>query len=171
MTVETRIDEGMEPAPAPVRILVTGSRELTDRELVRAALNAAVRDLRAAGHLGPVVVVHGDARGADRIARDLARSARVADEAHPADWDGLGKSAGHTRNQAMADCGASVCLAFLRDGAANRHPGHDAARTRVRHPCEGALAGVAGIAFRRDTSGCATHVVTVLTSSSRENGI
>lgn len=98
-----------------VRVLITGSRHFTDRALIAAALSQVARE-----HPGErLVVVHGDARGADRIAAAIAADFpdRLEAEAHPAPWrraDGsCDRSAGHRRNQQMVDAGAAVCLAFL----------------------------------------------------------
>lgn len=96
------------------RILITGSRMLTDYNLVRDAI------AKAAAELGPdAVVVHGAARGADRLAERAARELDLPTEAHPADWDREGRAAGVLRNQRMVSAGADVCLVFLRAGAAN----------------------------------------------------
>jgi YspA, cpYpsA-related SLOG family len=96
------------PDCAVKRILVTGSRHLTDLDLVHAALSEARWDL------GPgLMVVHGGARGADRIAATLAAGLGLEVEAWPADWAGHGRAAGFIRNQAMVDAGAVRCLAFL----------------------------------------------------------
>lgn len=88
------------------RILITGSRDWTDVDPIRAALLEH----------GPGVVVHGAARGADTIAGEIAASLGWLVEAHPADW-GHGRSAGVRRNQAMVDLGADVCLAFPLPGS------------------------------------------------------
>jgi len=89
------------------RILVTGSRTWTDNAVIRAALTP----LRAPG----VVLVHGHARGADRIAASIWRSWGLPTEAHPADWDTHGRAAGLLRNRHMVTLGADICLAFIRD--------------------------------------------------------
>ena len=89
-----------------MRILVTGSRNWTDR----AAIAQALLDLRMEG---PPVIVHGACpTGADAIADELATSWGWEIERHPADWDRHGKAAGPLRNQEMVDAGADVCVAF-----------------------------------------------------------
>ena len=94
------------------RILITGSREWKNPELIRQAIFWWVQD--ACPVPEEVVIVHGDAaRGADRMARDIARSEPwLTEEPHPADWS-WGKGAGYHRNQQMIDLGADVCLAFI----------------------------------------------------------
>jgi hypothetical protein len=94
--------------PAPYRILVTGSRDWTDRSAIHRAL------LNAAGSIPftRVTVVHGAARGADGLAHDVALKLGMMVEPHNAEWSRHGKSAGHVRNAHMVSLGADVCLAF-----------------------------------------------------------
>lgn len=93
------------------RILVTGSRTWTDNAPIRAELDQWRHRLPGA------VLVHGNARGADRIAAAIWRRWDLPTEAHPAQWNRLGRGAGHARNRAMITLGADVCLAFIRDGS------------------------------------------------------
>ncbi|WP_280465622.1 SLOG family protein [Nocardia brasiliensis] len=106
------------------RVLVTGSRHWTDRQIIRAALAQAWRELQP----GPNTLVHGAARGADLLAADIWTGGGLPDEPHPARWDQpCGTScthrkerdgsvyytcAGGVRNQEMVDAGADICLAF-----------------------------------------------------------
>lgn len=94
------------------RILVTGSRLLTDAELVSRALAEAVAD-----HGADLVVVHGAARGADTLADRAARGLGLKVERRPADWANLGRRAGVVRNAEMVRGGAAACIAFLVAGA------------------------------------------------------
>ncbi|MGH3753443.1 MAG: SLOG family protein [Pseudonocardiaceae bacterium] len=70
------------------------------------------------------IVVHGGARGADRLAGDIARGWGWTPEPHPADWARHGRSAGFRRNAEMVTLGADVCLAFILD--ASRGASHTA---------------------------------------------
>lgn len=91
------------------RVLVTGSRDWTDHDLVRDALVQARWD---AADL-PMVVVHGACpSGADAIAAWWCRQfdhLDITQEPHPADWDQYGK---RVRNAEMVALGAELCLAF-----------------------------------------------------------
>lgn len=106
-----------------LRILITGSRDWTNKHAIAQAL------LKAIGDYGPhlivddpqlytrvlwdqITVIHGGARGADRLAGHVAQNWRMNVDVVPADWDRHGRAAGHIRNQAMVDAGAHVCLAF-----------------------------------------------------------
>ncbi len=96
-----------------MRLLVCGARTWTDRETMRRALNAI--------HPRPIVIIHGAARGADSLAGEIAKTARVAVVEFPADWQGDGRAAGPIRNQRMLTEGKpDRCLAF---GPLWRSPG------------------------------------------------
>lgn len=75
-----------------MKILVCGSREWTNKL-------AILRELRAlpAG----TIVVHGDCRGADKIAGYIARELGFEVRSYPADWDHYGLQAGPIRNGEM----------------------------------------------------------------------
>ncbi|WIB65360.1 SLOG family protein [Curtobacterium sp. MCBD17_040] len=118
--------------PPQIRVLITGSREFTDRSIIAKALSQVRRE-----HRGSVLhVVAGAAKGADSLAAAVVRDAdpsKAVLEEHPvtdAMWrpDGpngpVNKRAGIERNQRMVDLGADVCLAFLRAGAGNRGTKH-----------------------------------------------
>ncbi|MGY1946661.1 SLOG family protein [Nocardia asiatica] len=111
------------------RLLVTGSRNWTDRDRIRDGLRQAWRQLQP----GPIVLIHGAARGADLLAADIWTGGGLPDEPHPAKWDQpCGPScthrkerdgrayytcAGGLRNQLMVDLGADLCIAFpMGDG-------------------------------------------------------
>lgn len=82
-----------------MRILVCGGRDYTDKEAVFRALDAVH------AKLGITCIIHGDARGADRIGKEWALSRRINHEPYPADWNNNGKRAGPIRNQQMLDEG------------------------------------------------------------------
>jgi hypothetical protein len=102
-----------------MRILVTGSRDWPDRDVVREALVDAI------GGTHPVTLVVGDCpTGADRAATDVWRywasvhpDWYLPAEVYRADWRTEGKVAGPNRNQRMVDAGVDVCLAFPLDGS------------------------------------------------------
>ena len=121
----------------PYRVLVTGSRAWDDPARIYRELGSIARQV---GH-GRIVVVHGDAQGADRIAAVWAGTWPVKEERHPADWVRYGKSAGYRRNAEMVALGADVCLAFIKDGS------------RGATHCAG-LAEKAGIPVQRYTADC-----------------
>jgi hypothetical protein len=60
-----------------------------------------------------LVIIHGDYRGADRLADEWAVIRCVLVERYVADWVGLGRAAGPIRNQQMIDEGKpDLVIAF-----------------------------------------------------------
>lgn len=90
------------------RVIVCGSRRWNDRARIEATLyEIAIR------FGSDLTIVHGGAKGADRIAEQEAQKAGLLIEAHPADYsDGAGKLAPLIRNSKMASLGADLCVAF-----------------------------------------------------------
>lgn len=100
-----------------MRLLVCGSRDYVDRDQVTAVLGGIADNYLTDNPRGSLIIVHGDAPGADRLADAACRQLQkegfdVQAEPHPADWDRHGKGAGPIRNQEMADAGADLCIAF-----------------------------------------------------------
>lgn len=94
-----------------MRVIVTGSREWSDPNAARKLISDRLYRLVIETGEYPVIV-HGAARGADRFAEQEAQKAGLLVEAHPADWERHGKSAGFIRNAEMINLGADLVLAF-----------------------------------------------------------
>jgi hypothetical protein len=124
-----------------MRVLVTGSRDWTDREAIARWLAPYLRP----GN----VLVHGHCpTGADAIADDIWQAAGLGvPERHPADWN-QGRGAGPRRNMEMVRLGADVCGAFIGPCTSKRcristpHDSHGAAGCAL-------LAEKAGITVER----------------------
>lgn len=88
-----------------MRIIVCGSRNWNYRQIIsdRLALLPGEDD---------TVVVHGCAKGADRMAEQEAQKLGLLVERYPAEWGKFGKRAGLLRNIEMAQAGADLCIAF-----------------------------------------------------------
>ena len=102
----------LDNAPAgQIRVIVTGSRDLTPDayDTIKATLQRELADLDPA----KVTIVHGAAKGADRLAAQAARELGMRTEGHRADWDTHGKAAGPLRNRQMLDSGAQRVIAFV----------------------------------------------------------
>ena len=101
------------------RILVTGSRNWTNRNIIKMALKYAWEDLG----LDPKTTLVSGAcpTGADRIAEEEWESLGLPIERHPAGWSQHGRAAGPIRNQEMVDLGADVCLAFAMPDSRGTH--------------------------------------------------
>jgi hypothetical protein len=78
-----------------MRLLVCGSRTWTDRTRLRQVID------RLVSHHGDgqVTVIEGDARGADRLAGQLARERGWRLERYPEDWAREGRAAGFRTSQ------------------------------------------------------------------------
>lgn len=92
------------------RLLITGSRDWSDADMIYAALRQAWIDLGS--HPDTILVSGACPTGADKIAEDIWESRGRPVERHPADWS-KGRSAGPLRNKHMVDLGAHLCLAFI----------------------------------------------------------
>jgi hypothetical protein len=91
-----------------VRVIVCGSRHWHDRDRISDYLYDLVIK-----HGGDITIVHGGAKGADRIAHQEARKAGLLVEEHPPAYDiHSAKRAPLIRNEQMAALGADLCVAF-----------------------------------------------------------
>ncbi len=78
----------------PTAALVTGGRDFSDHQAVNARLSA----------IGPDVVIHGGASGADLLAAQWARGRgifEISSPVSPRTWERLGGKAGPARNRLM----------------------------------------------------------------------
>ena len=88
-------------------VIVTGSRRWRDRRLISDRLL-----LHVSGGEN-VLLIHGDAEGADRLAGRVGKAYGMMVTPMPADWDRLGDEAGPVRNDWMLQVG----LLYQRAGA------------------------------------------------------
>ena len=95
--------------PPRKRVLVCGSRTFYQVQMLERILDGVVPR-------GTVTIVHGAANGADSLAAGWAKIRGHHVEAHPADWDRHGRSAGPIRNQEMLDSGVDLVVAFYDGG-------------------------------------------------------
>jgi hypothetical protein len=102
-------------------VLVCGSRVWRDGPTIRARLKQLPRG---------TTIIHGGCRGADICAGAVARSLGLAVKEYPADWKGLGRSAGVRRNLAMLDQKPDLVLAFQIHGSTGTQHTIDEARKR-----------------------------------------
>lgn len=91
------------------RVLITGSRTWPFEVTIADALDALWEEI------GPFVLVHGAAKGADQMGEVHQAVLFRPTESHPADWDTYGRRAGYVRNAEMVNRGADVCLAFIHN--------------------------------------------------------
>lgn len=83
-----------------MKIIIAGSRDVTDYEVVR----QAVIESGYWKEFGKSIeVISGTARGVDRLGEEFARKNGLIVHRFPADWDTHGNAAGHIRNRVMGD--------------------------------------------------------------------
>ena len=92
-----------------MKLIVAGCRTITDEAVVAEAIERWVAD-----HGEPTEVVHGDAKGVDRLAGQWAHRNKVPGVKFPADWNRFGRRAGPVRNSLMA--GYADALLAIWDG-------------------------------------------------------
>jgi hypothetical protein len=94
-----------------MRVLVCGGRDYNNAKSVFEGLDMlhSYRTISA--------IIHGAARGADRLAGEWARTRNILTTEFPADWDHHGRSAGPIRNQRMLDEGLPDLVAAFPGGA------------------------------------------------------
>lgn len=96
-----------------MRLILTGSRDWSCPWVVKDWM------LQLRETVGPpfdrVVIVHGAARGLDRMAHALTPTMGFSREPHPADWERFGRAAGPIRNAQMLALGADAVVGF-KDG-------------------------------------------------------
>lgn len=93
-------DDG-DPGPGahPVVALFCGSRKFRDRTIVETLVHGVLAVSTVRGR--PLLIVEGEAEGADIISREEAESIGIEVERVPADWVKYKKAAGPIRNQLM----------------------------------------------------------------------
>jgi hypothetical protein len=89
------------------RVLITGSRDWDDHDLIE-------QQLWHHSNADTVLVTGACPTGADHIAETIWNDWALPIERHPAHWHRDGKRAGYIRNAHMVHLGADICLAFIR---------------------------------------------------------
>jgi hypothetical protein len=94
------------------RVLVCGGRDYDDRERLFGVLDKALESATLAKR--SFVLIHGNARGADKLSHEWATARQVDDvRVYPADWNTHKKAAGPIRNRLMLTDGQPhVIVAF-----------------------------------------------------------
>ena len=82
-----------------MRLLVCGGRDYTDRDMVNGVLDTFTKAVRID------VLIHGNARGADRLAADWAKARGIPTLSFPANWKLYNHQAGPIRNKQMLEEG------------------------------------------------------------------
>jgi len=94
------------------RICVCGGREFNDRDWVYRHLDKMLTHFESEKDL---IIVQGEARGADTLGKEWAIARGVEYDPFPIEkweWTKYGNYAGHIRNKRMLDSGLDGCIAF-----------------------------------------------------------
>lgn len=108
-----------------MKILVSGDRDYTNREIIRALL-AGIKCLHE-----DVTLIEGEARGADTIAREAGEEFTIDIEPYPAEWDKYGKAGGPIRNRQMLKEGEPDVVFCFHDDFENSKGTKDMATIAV----------------------------------------
>lgn len=92
-------------------VLVCGSRNWTNAGAIQRELIKLPPDTE---------IIHGGARGADRLAGIAAAKLGLSVKVFWANWDEYGKAAGFIRNKQMIDENPDLVIAFAKDLAVSR---------------------------------------------------
>lgn len=93
-----------------LRVVICGSRQISDPEEVRKAISDGAKKFAAQGaEIG--VVMSGQAAGPDTIAAYLAQAHGIPVEKYPAEWSKYDRRAGIVRNEKMAET-MEACIAI-----------------------------------------------------------
>lgn len=96
-----------------MRVLICGCRTYTS-DLVLDSLVFGLNAVLDLAHDEALVVIEGEAKGADTLAREAAEACGAEVDAYPANWEKFGKAAGPIRNKQMLDEGKpEFVIAFL----------------------------------------------------------
>ena len=90
-------------------VVIAGGRDFNDYELLKRKCDYYLKNKVDQGYT--IVIVSGQARGADALGERYAKERNYQISSHPADWDRYGKSAGYRRNVNMANI-SNALIAF-----------------------------------------------------------
>lgn len=88
------------------RVIIAGGRDFGDYPLLSGTMDNLLRNITE-----EIVVVCGQARGADTLGEQYAKERGYRVDYYPADWKRYGKRAGYLRNEQMAR-NADALVAF-----------------------------------------------------------
>lgn len=88
------------------RVIIAGGRDFNDYQLLSSTMDNLLQNITE-----EIVVVCGQARGADTLGEQYAKERGYRVDYYPADWKRYGKRAGYLRNEQMAQ-NADALVAF-----------------------------------------------------------
>lgn len=93
-----------------IRVIIAGSRNFNDYDFLRKNVGVLINAKCTITNIPieDIEIIHGDARGADRLAGMLAQKNNLKCTVFQPDWQNLGRKAGFFRNKDMAKYAAEV---------------------------------------------------------------
>lgn len=82
-----------------IAVIISGSRDFSDYIIFEKFVSWSIENIKKHN----LTFIHGDARGADKLAIKYCKSTGCQIKAFPADWQMFGSWAGIVRNQEMLD--------------------------------------------------------------------
>jgi hypothetical protein len=120
-----------------MRVLICGDRNWTDRESIDSLLATLPRET--------TTIIHGNAKGADRIAGEIAEGYGMDVEFYPAMWNLYGRAAGPKRNAKMLEKGRPEYIVYYHADLASSK----GTRNMVNQAREAGLPVLNGLRIRR----------------------
>ena len=90
-----------------MRVIIAGGRDFNDYNRLKRNVTHKLSNIAN----DEIIIVCGEARGADSLGKQLAIEMGWEVASYPADWDKWGKAAGYKRNEQMAQ-NADALIAF-----------------------------------------------------------
>lgn len=111
-----------------MKIVVSGSRTITDHKIISKAMTTGIFELgRILGRKDvfkndqSIEIISGHARGVDKMAELWAKQHGFSVKLFIPDWDGQGKKAGMLRNEEMANYGDAVLAIWDGESRGTKH--------------------------------------------------
>lgn len=110
-----------------MRIIIAGSREFNDYNLLKTETLKIIKDLKSKGYNTKrenVEIISGTAKGADQLGERFAKEFNLKCVKMPAKWDEYGKRAGYLRNAEMSKYAKEeigVLIAFWNGSNGTKH--------------------------------------------------
>ncbi len=98
-----------------MKIIIAGSRTITDYYIVKNAINVSNTAIKA------TEIVCGMASGVDLLGKRWAEENNIPIKEFPADWERFGKSAGYKRNEEMAEYADALLAIWDKKSRGTKH--------------------------------------------------
>ena len=98
------------------RVIIAGGRDFNDYQLLSTTMDNLLRNIT-----DEIVVVCGQARGADTLGEQYAKEHGYRVDYYPADWKQYGKRAGYLRNEQMAQNADALAAFWNGESRGTKH--------------------------------------------------